>query len=173
MPYVDLNTIHNPATGTVAPASWGDQVRDNLEFLIDPPACSIFETSPQLITNVTTTPMISNEENYDNAGMHSTSTNTSRITVPLAGRYLFWGRLSFAGTTAGTYRYLSFRVNGGTEYVGMICGPTPDAAVTTLLSSTAALVLNANDYVELCSRHNVNPNMNCTMFEFGALYMTR
>lgn len=31
MPYVDLNTIHNPSTGTAPPASWGDAVRDNFE----------------------------------------------------------------------------------------------------------------------------------------------
>lgn len=33
MAYVDLNTIHNPAPGTVAPAAWADQVRDNFEAL--------------------------------------------------------------------------------------------------------------------------------------------
>lgn len=33
MAYVDLNTIHNPATGTAPPATWGDQVRDNFETL--------------------------------------------------------------------------------------------------------------------------------------------
>lgn len=33
MAYADLNTIHNPSTGTSPPASWGDQVRDNFEFL--------------------------------------------------------------------------------------------------------------------------------------------
>jgi hypothetical protein len=31
MAYVDLNTIHNPATGGVPPATWGDQIRDNFE----------------------------------------------------------------------------------------------------------------------------------------------
>jgi hypothetical protein len=31
--YVDLNTIHNPATGTSPPASWGDQARDNDQYL--------------------------------------------------------------------------------------------------------------------------------------------
>jgi hypothetical protein len=31
--YVDLNTIHNPATGFAPPAAWGDQVRDNDEYL--------------------------------------------------------------------------------------------------------------------------------------------
>lgn len=31
--YADLNTIHNPATGTSPPASWGDQARDNDQYL--------------------------------------------------------------------------------------------------------------------------------------------
>lgn len=30
MAFVDPNTIHNPAAGTVAPAAWGDVVRDDL-----------------------------------------------------------------------------------------------------------------------------------------------
>lgn len=29
MAFVDLNTVHNPAAGAVAPAAWGDAVRDN------------------------------------------------------------------------------------------------------------------------------------------------
>lgn len=33
MPLTDLNTIHNPAAGSVAPASWGDAIRDNFEYL--------------------------------------------------------------------------------------------------------------------------------------------
>ena len=33
MAYSDLNGIHNPATGTSPPATWGDQVRDNDEYL--------------------------------------------------------------------------------------------------------------------------------------------
>lgn len=32
MAYVDLNTLHNPATGTSPPASWGDAVRDNFDY---------------------------------------------------------------------------------------------------------------------------------------------
>lgn len=32
MAYADLAGIHNPAPNTVAPATWGDQVRDNDEY---------------------------------------------------------------------------------------------------------------------------------------------
>lgn len=33
MAWADLNTLHNPATSTAPPASWGDQVRDNFQYL--------------------------------------------------------------------------------------------------------------------------------------------
>lgn len=33
MAYADLNTIHNPSTGAAPPATWGDQARDNDEYL--------------------------------------------------------------------------------------------------------------------------------------------
>jgi hypothetical protein len=32
VPYVDLNTLHNPASGTRPPFSWGDAIRDNFEL---------------------------------------------------------------------------------------------------------------------------------------------
>ena len=35
MAYADLNTLHNPSTGTAPPASWGDQVRDNFVYFND------------------------------------------------------------------------------------------------------------------------------------------
>ena len=54
MPYTDPQTIHNPATGTVAPATWGDILRENSEFLIDPPACSVTHSTTQSIATATT-----------------------------------------------------------------------------------------------------------------------
>lgn len=38
--YVDLDTIHTPSGGGVPPATWGQQVRENLEFLARPPLFS-------------------------------------------------------------------------------------------------------------------------------------
>lgn len=173
MPYVDLDTIHNPATGAVAPAAWGDQVRDNLEFLVDPPACSIKETTAQSVPNVTDTAMTSNEENFDNNSMHSTVTNTSRITIQTAGRYLLFSTLRFAGSTGGFYRQVQFLVNGATTYAMATATQVPNAGVETIISTSKALVLAAGDYVECMARHNAGGALNVNLDEFAAIFITR
>lgn len=43
--YADLNSLHNPATGTAPPATWGDQVRDNDTYL--------YERGPYICTSAT------------------------------------------------------------------------------------------------------------------------
>lgn len=43
--YVDLLTIHNPATGTAPPATWGDQIRENETYL--------YERGPYICTAAT------------------------------------------------------------------------------------------------------------------------
>ena len=47
MPYVDPQTIDNPTAGNPIPAAWADQVRNNLEFLIAPPTCSVYTNPTQ------------------------------------------------------------------------------------------------------------------------------
>lgn len=39
--FVDLQTIHDPAVGNSPSAAWGDQVRDDLEHLVDPPRVTV------------------------------------------------------------------------------------------------------------------------------------
>lgn len=43
--YVDLVSIHNPATGTAPPATWGDQIRENETYL--------YERGPYICTAAT------------------------------------------------------------------------------------------------------------------------
>jgi hypothetical protein len=173
VPYVDPNTVHNPATGTVAPAAWGDTIRDDLEFLIDPPAVSFLESTAQSISNVTSTVMTGNEETFDTDGMHSNVTDTSRITCQTAGRYDCNATLRFAGSTGGTYRQIIFRVNGTTSYPMNTVAPVNDAAVETIVSANKKFVLAAGDYVEVLARHNAGGAINCNLDEFAATYITR
>ncbi len=175
MPYVDLNTIHNPATGTIAPATWGDQVRDNLEFLIDPPACSVFHNTTQTITTSTFTVLSANSENYDNNGMHSTVTNTSRITIQTAGRYLFFARHRWAGNATGA-RAMQYRINGvdpGGTAQQLMALPAAPAGINHQHAASWTLVLAVSDYVETVAYQDSGGNLNVTLEEFGATYLTR
>lgn len=171
MAYADLNTIHNPTAGQVPPASWGDQIRDNFEFLIDPPACSVYNSAAQTIANATTTSMTADSENFDNNSMHSTSTNTSRITFTTAGRYLCFATVQFAADVDGV-RNVKFRINGATEYE-CVQVPAVSSVSSIVITATRAFVFAASDYVECRVSHTAGNNLSVTLLEFGATFLTR
>jgi hypothetical protein len=173
--YVDLNTIHNPSTGGIAPASWGDQVRDNLEFLIDPPACSVFHNTTQSIANNTIVTLSANSENYDNDAMHSTVTNNSRITIVTAGRYLIGAEVAWAAvaTTISDARLLQLIVNGTTGY-NILQGPAHSGGGSgSVYCGFRTLPLVAGDYVEVRVRQQSGGALNVTLDEFFATFLTR
>lgn len=175
MSYVDLQSIHNPATGTVAPAAWGDQIRENEEFLIDPPACSVFHSTVSAAMNTNTlTVLAANSENYDNDGMHSTITNNSRITIQTAGRYTVGAVVNWtAEAVTGNAHLLNFLVNGTTGYNISQIVSVNHASFSTAMSGERTLVLNAGDYVECRVRHQNNATKTVQLEEFYAIYFTR
>jgi hypothetical protein len=94
-------------------------------------------------------------ENFDTDGFHSTSSNTSRITIPTGkgGKYLIQGQLQNDST--GNYAYLIFMKNGSNT--GMSAG-TPGAFIGRIqdnsgntygLSGSSVVELAADDYIEL------------------------
>jgi hypothetical protein len=177
MAYQDTNLVHNPATGTVAPAAWGDQVRDNLEFLIDPPACSI-SAAGVTVASATTVVLGSTNglENYDNDAMHNDSSNRSRITINTPGRYLALATMNtdaYQGANNAFVRFL-FRLNGTTSFGGdRIKNGTPTAAEATRLGATRSFVLAATDYLEVTTDHNLGGSIQMTLDEFQVIFLTR
>ena len=165
--------MHNPSTGTAAPATWGDQVRDNLEFLIDPPVCSVFHSTSQLLPTTTGTVMLANSENFDNNSMHSTVTNTSRITCQTAGRYLLSALVGYAFHAPG-HRAINLRVNGTVTIPGsVVVQATSIAGGSTGIVMTHTAVLGVGDYVEVIGFQASGGNLNVTLDEFTAVFLTR
>jgi hypothetical protein len=93
------------------------------------------------------------DEEWDDAGFHSTVTNTARITIPTGGggRYLFNGHVSFAANSTGR-RELWFEVNGADEYNRVRHQPV--SSVATAIQTVLELELVAGDYVVLRARQN-------------------
>lgn len=172
MAYVDPNTIHNPATGTVAPAAWGDVVRDDLEFLVDPPTCSVFDSAGDTVGNDTVTTLSADSENFDNDAMHSTVTNDSRITVQTAGRYEFYARVNFQADTTDGRRVIQLRLNGTTATTLISTRSVVDGNSQTI-SGSMKQVMSAADYMECRALHTAGNNLTVTLQEFAALYITR
>jgi len=107
----------------------------------------VFDSGTQSISNATNTAITFNSESYDTNSYHSTTTNTSRLTVPSTGYYLFSGQI-FVDPNATGGRYLEIKKNG-TTVQAMETGAATQASVATFLPITAILSATANDYFEL------------------------
>lgn len=89
-------------------------------------------------------------ERWDTAGIHSTSSNTSRLTAPVTGTYLVVGNLGFAASNTTGYRNCSIILNGTTTtYWASDEDKSPSASRATFLTCTSIMQLTATDYVEL------------------------
>ena len=167
MGYVDLNTIHNPTAGVVAPSSWGDQVRDDLEFLVNPPQVSAFHSTTQNASNGVALDCLLDSENYDTEAMHSTSTNTERLTCVTAGKFWIWTVIVWGDSNSTGKRTVRFKVNGSTTHL-VVAAP----AYTFLVQSGGmTLTLAVNDYVEIQVEQNSGGTRPVTPQEFGARYV--
>jgi hypothetical protein len=162
-PYIDPQTVHNPATGTSPPASWGDTVRDNQQFFSTPPSVKTRRTAVQSIPNNTFTAVaFTAADTWDTDGFHSTTTNNSRITVPagLGGIYHVIGSVNFAAGADNT-RLVKIQLNGSSDvtvYQGTngVGGPAFAVSVPNMVQ------LAAGDYIELV----------CYQFSGSALSIT-
>lgn len=171
-PYVDPQTVHNPATGTSPPASWGDTVRDDLEFLIAPPSVKANRTATQSITSGTWTSVdFTAADSWDTDAFHSTTTNSTRITIPagLGGRYAFIAQAEMAtGTNTRAMRLL---VNGTTvEKVADLFIGTSNIWAG---SGSLELALVASDYVELQVWQATGGALNLTKATLSARWVSR
>ena len=168
MGYVDPNTIHNPATSSVAPAAWGDTVRDDLEWLVDRPGCAVYNSATQNVTNASNTVLTADSELYDLDSMHSTVSNTSRITATTAGKYRIGAVVEWdSGATGRCEVYLL--VNGSTAHALSIA-----ASVAGLTQNgTTILTLAAGDYVEVRVWQNSGGTRTPTLRQFSAEHVAR
>lgn len=172
MAYADLATIQDTDPGDILTAAWCDQVRDNEEFLIDPPACSVFASAGQVVNDATVTTLTANSETFDNDSMHSTSSNTSRITAQTAGRYDVDCRVNFQADITDGRRVIRFLKNGVDVVTAASQRNVIDGNSITISGSMKA-VLAAGEYIEVQVFHNAGNNLSVTLEEFAATFITR
>jgi len=134
----------------------------------------LFGTAVQSIPNATDTILTFNSEAWDTDGYHSTSTNTSRITIPtgLGGKYLVtMNTLPALNGTGG--RYLEIYKNGA-RLVNDI-GVKGDASIYVNVGGTFVVNLVAGDYIEMLvyqdSGGALNFNKGSTTAPFTATYL--
>ena len=103
------------SAGAVLTASqMNTYVRDNVDFLSEPPRALAYHNTTQSISTATETIMACNSEEYDSDTMHDPSTNNERLTASTAGTYLLNGACAFAsGYTGRFFIYLKSTGGGG------------------------------------------------------------
>ena len=172
MSWTDPDLIHIAATGAVAPAAWGVVVNDDLNFLNDPPGCSVYSSSVQTLTTNVLTALAANQENSDTDGMHSTVSQNTRITGQTDGRYMFLSNVTFPANATGG-RLLDFAVNGVTLTGSGMQLPSPGNTAPINLTYVRVITLVAGDYVEARARQVSGGNMDVTLIEFACTYLGR
>ncbi len=122
--------------------------------------CSLFDTNAtQSIANGTNTALTWDSESFDTDGFHSTSSNTSRITIPSGkgGKYLFTGATFYAANATGV-RVLKLFKNGNELFESNF--NKGDGTNFTALNISALIDLVATDYIELVTLQNSGGNLN-------------
>lgn len=140
---------------------------------VAPPSCSVTNTSAQTISNATETTLTFNTEMWDTDTMHSTSTNTGRLTATTAGTYLVILNAEFASNASG-FRLFKIRSNGTQVEAEVRCPPTNGSETRHSLSSYVELA--ATEYVEARvyqssgGNLNINAGQGRTMFQMTRVF---
>lgn len=135
-PQGDGNTAHflNGNLGYTTPAA------------ATPPAVGVTHSTSQNVLTATETVLSFNTETYDTDGMHSTVSNTGRLTATETAKFIVIGGAQFAVSAVGNVRRLSIRKNGTTVFARQTMAPS---SVAQVLQVRGLLSLAAGDYVEL------------------------
>lgn len=136
------------------------------------PACRVYNNAAISIPNNTVTALTFNSERWDTDDFHSTVTNTSRLTVPVAGLYYIHGHIQIAA--GANVASVQIRLNGAT-YITRHSDPQSSTAAREMSVSTC-YSLAASDYVELVVFQNSGGALNVNAVgnhspEFGMTYL--
>jgi len=152
-------------------------LRDNVKWLsTDKPMVRCYNTAAITTANGVVTTLTFNTERFDNADLHSTSTNTNRITVSTAnaGKYLVGSSITWAFSTAGDYRSLAVQVGASTNIALQTQPPTGTNGFASM--SASALYAISNDYFQTAAQQNSGGNLDVSAFgnsspEFWAVWI--
>lgn len=129
-------------------AQFNQDIRDNVAFLANPPACFVYNSGNQSINDATETTLTFDSERYDTDTMHSTSSNTGRITFNTAGLYLIEANIRIAAAADYSMAYLTIRRDGTTE-IAIVLHTTTTFNTNPILHLAVVRKFNAAQYVEL------------------------
>lgn len=121
------------------------------------PQARVFNSAAIATTTAVVKVVTFDSERFDNGGLHSTSSNTSRLTAPITGLYEIGACVEFASNATG-YREVYFTLNGATA-IAVDVRPAVNGQATVLPLSTQYRLV-AGDYVEVNALQTSGGNLN-------------
>lgn len=130
-------------------------VGDVLSFLLNPPKVQVRRTTAQSIPNITPTAILfDTEDDPDNDAMHSTVTNTSRVTCNTPGRYEVCGAIPYDTGTTGTREARIVKNGSGSGVSGgrVLLSPAGGTGIV-VVTPVIEVPMVAGDFLELHATH--------------------
>lgn len=162
--------------GNVLTEAQLDVLGDDIVFLANPPKCRVYKSTAFAHTSSGSWVAVTfDSERMDTDTMHSTVTNTSRITFTTAGTYLVGGELTFETNATGV-RGARIRLGGATVLVEspIQAGSAAEEGrcpVSTLYAFTAGQYVELEGYQTSGGSLNVKANTNSSP-EFWAVFLS-
>ncbi len=139
------------ADGSATTPARSDHVHKNMDI-----GARVYNDAAIDIVTATTTALTFNQERYDTDTIHSTSSNTDRLTAKTAGKYIITGHIRWEDNAAG-FRVLLITLNDTTDIASVNKQKadvlSPDMSIATIYE------LAANDYVTLEVHQNTGGNL--------------
>lgn len=129
-------------------------------FIGGMPLCIVRQTVAQSIPNTGGTAITFDTEDIDRDGMHSTVTNTSRLTAQTAGYYSAYGLAAYASNATGS-RAAILSINGtGVAARAAFTAAITGVAIGNGVGISTMVYLNVGDYLELLARQDSGGALN-------------
>lgn len=145
-------------------ADMNTYVRSNAAWLgTDKPSARVYHNTTQSIASGSYTALVFNSELYDGAGMHSTVSNTGRLTVPAGagGVYSIGGCVELDDSAGNPVRRgIQIRVNGATVIARDEADRNPSNDAPLAISTEYFLAGAGTSYVELMVMQNSGVSIN-------------
>lgn len=153
---VPVSVVESPGNYLTG-ALWTAQVKAAMDFLMGSGSNGVprfrgYQVTAQTCTTNVWTSLNIDTEAYDSDNGHSTSTNTSRYTVQVAGTYLVTASVGWTSATGGN-RAVRIAVNGS-AIPGSFVKTVPAVSGSTGLVTVAQVACVVGDYIEAQGNQN-------------------
>jgi hypothetical protein len=160
VPVIASETPGNFLTG----ALWNANVKAMGDWLMGSAGNGVprfrgYQGTAQSVANNTWVSCTLDTEQYDSDNGHSTTTNSSRYTVQVAGTYLIIGSIGLVANATGN-RGVRITVSGTAITGSFVKTASPDTSGSCGLATAASAVCAVGDYIEVQVNQNSGGALN-------------